>query len=269
MSTFTTEACPLRYSFMTYNVWGDKHWPARSPSLQQVFNASRPDVLMLQETTPVIIETIGSVLPRHHSVDETEMEEAEEGWERSGVDIMWNSDLFTLVNAGFKKLGIVDHQDRGLFWIRLASKVNPSVTFLVCTVQMPESNCEEEITTGVNVRIKTTMNICKALRSILKSKEPIIFGGDFNDDFHPLRILGEEFGFIDCFESLDLVPCHTHPVRPSDYEEEMKPSRTIDWIMTVLPSNCRVLSVYVKTVRGGWPPASHHMPVISIVEFGI
>ena len=40
-----------------------------------------------------------------------------------------------------------------------------------------------------------------------------IFGGDFNEDFHPLRILAEEMGMCDVFESLDLPPPITHPMR--------------------------------------------------------
>ena len=85
--------------------------------------------------------------------------------------------------------------------------------------------CNKELTTGLNQRIPASLFVCKTLRDIVKQKEPVILGGDFNDDFHPLRILNEEMGFIDVFESLDLVAPHTHPVRPSDFEEEMKPNR--------------------------------------------
>ena len=86
------------------------------------------------------------------------------------------------------------------------------------------------MTTGINQRIPATLSVCKALKdSVLtkSAKEAIILAGDFNDDYHPLRILNEEMGFIDVFESLDLVSPSTHPVRPSDFQEEMRPNRYI------------------------------------------
>ena len=136
----------------------------------QVFNAIRPDVVALQQVTPQIMDTLSSVLPSHHAVDETEMEDADSGWDKSGVNIMWNSSVFSLLGAGFTKLEMEDYPERGLFWVRLTAKCDPSVTFLVCTVHMPEASCDEEVATGVNVRIKTTLSVCKALRVIYKPK---------------------------------------------------------------------------------------------------
>jgi mRNA deadenylase 3'-5' endonuclease subunit Ccr4 len=43
-----TAGFPVRVSVMTYNVWGNMHWPQRKESLAQTLLATRPDILMLQ-----------------------------------------------------------------------------------------------------------------------------------------------------------------------------------------------------------------------------
>jgi hypothetical protein len=40
-----------------------------------------------------------------------------------------------------------------------------------------------------------------------------IIGGDFNEDFHPVRILSEEMGMTEVFECIDVPPPITHPMR--------------------------------------------------------
>ena len=100
------------------------------------------------------------------------------------------------------------------------------IALLVFDFRLPSrSGCNKELVTGINQRIEPTLLVCKALRDIVKPMEPSILAGDFNDDYHPLRILNEEMGLMDVFESLDISAPHTHPVRPSDFEEEMKPNR--------------------------------------------
>jgi hypothetical protein len=59
------------------------------------------------------------------------------------------------------------------------------------------------------------------------------------DDHHPVRNLNEELVLTDVFESLDLVPPATHPVKPSPPEEEMKPNQTLDRILCSLPLTCK------------------------------
>ena len=94
---------------------------------------------------------------------------------------------------------------------------------------MPWAGCDREIETGINQRIPCTIKACENLRSLMRIDEPVIFGGDFNDDFHPIRILNDELGLQDVFEALDQPPPVTHPVRPSSAREEMRPNRTLDW----------------------------------------
>jgi endonuclease/exonuclease/phosphatase family metal-dependent hydrolase len=219
---------------------------------------------MLQEVTEPVLTTISTVLPSHTTVTSSE-----EGWDTCGCTIYWNDSLYELKGRGFSHLDMVDYPERGVFWVRLGVRANPRLTFLAATVHFPWVGAPTELSTGVNQRIPACAKLCSALRHISAPGEAVLLAGDFNDDFHPLRILSDEMGFQEVFESLDLPPPITHPVRPSDYEEEMRPNRTLDWIMTLLPQNCRTVSAYVKSVRGGWPAASDHMPVIAVIELGL
>lgn len=58
--------------------------------------------------------------------------------------------------------------------------------------------------------------------------------------------------------------------RPSHPMEEMRPNRTLDWILSNLPSNVRVVAAFAKTIRGGSYgssiPASDHLPVMAVFE---
>lgn len=145
----------------------------------------------------------------------------------------------------------------------------PKTKIFCSTVHFPWSGCNEEIETGVNQRIRCCYKVIESLRRLTAVNEAIILGGDFNDDFHPLRILSEEFGLFDVFELLDLPPVITHPVRPSDPIEENRPNRTLDWIVCALPSSARVLGAFAKQIRGGNTsriPPSDHLPVIALFE---
>ena len=52
--------------------------------------------------------------------------------------------------------------------------------------------------------------------------------------------------------------------------EEMRPNRTLDWILSNLPSNVRVVAAFAKTIRGGSYgssiPASDHLPIMAVFE---
>eukprot|EP01039_Chlorochromonas_danica_P000446 gene446-480_t len=253
---------PIRVSIATYNVWGRKYWPQRAESLTQTLLSLRPDILLLQEVTPAIIQFLDQNLSSYSRVQSTNRP----GWTKES-NIYWNSSMFDLVDEGVGNLEMADYPDRGLFWVRLALRSDPSKTLFVSTAHFPWVGCEAEIESGVNQRILAATKVCQHLRRLIPGNEFAVFGGDFNDDFHPVRILSEECALLDVFEALDLPPPITHPVRPSDVVEEMRPNRTLDWILCNLPSHCRVVAAFAKTVRGGrFPPPSDHLPVMAIFE---
>ncbi len=253
---------PCRISVTTFNVWGNKYWAQCANPLAQTLLTLRSDVYMFQELTPDIVKHLDQNLGGYTRIRAAGVE----GWEKES-NIYWNAALFDLVDFGYGDIGSIEHPNRGFFWVRLALKTDCKMTIFFSTAHFPWTGSEEEISTGVNQRILSSVRVCEHLRRLVPPQEPAIFGGDLNDDFHPVRILSEECAFIDVFEALDLPPPITHPVRPSDPMEEMRPNRTLDWILCSLPSGCRVVGALAKTVRGGsYPPISDHLPVMAIFE---
>lgn len=252
---------PVRISVTTFNVWGSNHWPARALPLTQTLQSMRSDVYLFQEVTPAIIEHLDKNLLNYKRVESKTI-----GWSTES-NIYWNSDLLDLLDYGHGDMDMVGYPNRNLFWVRLAVKAKPSLKVFFSTAHFPWAGHDYEIETGVNQRIPAAMKVCEHFRRLVLPQECAIFGGDINDDFHPIRILGEEVGLMDVFESLDLPPPITHPVRPSDPQEEMRPNRTLDWILCSLPSQCRVIGAFAKTVRGGsHVPISDHLPVTAWFE---
>lgn len=253
---------PARVSVTTLNVWGSNYWPQRSGPLSQTMLTMRSDVYLLQEVTPDIIDFLDVNLTNYERVKENNRE----GW-RKESNIYWNKDIFEMVDSGFGDLDLEEHPLRGFFWVRLRLKSETGQTVFFSTAHFPWVGSQLEIETGVNQRIHATVKVCEHLRRLVPLNEAAIFAGDLNDDYHPIRILSDECAFSDVFEALDLPPPITHPVRPSDPREEMRPNRTLDWILCSLPSGSRVVGAYAKSVRGGaYPPISDHLPVMAIIE---
>ena len=259
----------LRVSIMTWNVWGHPGthmMPQRLSSINSLINKAIPDIILLQEINE---EILNSILQTFGELYAHVPLEEDIGWSNES-NILWRKDMFHLTEYGKVPLDMPDLPDRGLFWVKLdsACRTESFPPIILSTAHMPWLGCSTEVASGVNVRIEITKKVCKFFSQIEGLKDlPLIFTGDFNEDFHPLRVLKEEMGMIDVFESLDVPAPKTHPVRPSDPFEEMRPDRTLDWITHLLPSNCRVLAAYVKSVRGGYPPPSDHMPVVAVFEF--
>jgi len=302
---------------MTLNVWGENLWPQRSNAMQKLLRVTQPDILLLQEVKPCIIDFLDATLSSTHErvqkgkQDEDEEEEGgkvkEAGWWHES-NIYYNKTLFSLADYGLCDLQMEDHKLRGLFWARLVVKGVPQVSggqplsLFVSTVHLPWVGCKSELRTGINQRIPATMNIVKHLRALCSIPTPpeasgssaadgggssatasssppeevVILGGDFNEDFHPVRILNEQAEMIDVFTLSDTPPPITHPLRPSSAREETRPSRTLDWLMCRLPSSCRLIGAYAKNSRGGgesehegatgYFPASDHAPVLAFFE---
>jgi endonuclease/exonuclease/phosphatase family metal-dependent hydrolase len=266
MSDFESKYFPARVSVTTFNVWGDELWPERSNQMSQCLQTLKSDVYLLQEVTPAIIEFLDNSLISYKRVTPSSTSESSLSWTTES-NIYWNDNLFTLVDYGCSGLDIIDYPRRSLFWVRLSLRAQPYLTLFVSTAHLPWPGCPTELRTGMNQRIPAVLKACENFRKLLAPDEPVIFAGDFNEDFHPLRILEDELGFQEVFEMLDQPPPATHPVRPSSYTEERKPDRTIDWILCSLPPDCRVVAASVKELRGGaMPPVSDHKPVTAIFE---
>ena len=206
--------------------------------------------------------TIQRGLPEYSYIQDTE----KAGWSTES-NIFYKNTLLELVSYGLDDLNMEGYANRGLFWARMCIK-DSDITLFVSTAHFPWVGNDVEIRTGLNQRIPAAANVAKHLSRLVHPNEPSIFGGDFNEDFHPLRILNEEAAMVDVFEALDLPPPITHPNRScGDLFETQRPNRTLDWICTSLPSNCRVIAAFCKAIRGGsFPPPSDHNPIVAVIE---
>lgn len=175
--------------------------------------------------------------------------------------------MLEVVTYGYSSYNNQELPLRGLFWARLRCCSDRRLSIFVSTVHLPWTGNATEVLTGVNQRIVCMHPVITALNTlILPSDTAAFIGGDFNEDFHPNRML-RSIGFKDVFELFDVPPPITHPVRPSSPFEELRPNRTLDWIFCRMPDPCRVVSALAKGVRGGgFPPPSDHLPVLCIVD---
>jgi hypothetical protein len=206
--------CPYRFSLTTFNVWGKQYWPERSEPLNKLFSTLKSDIYLLQEVTPEIIYFLDTHLLKYKRVTSStdETKPLPRGW-LTESNIYWNDELFALKDYGQCQLDLTEYPDRCLFWVRLSIRINPSMHIFVSTAHFPWVGSSEEILSGINQRIPTSLKVCQYFRRLFGEGECVIFGGDLNDDYHPIRILNEEMGFVDVFEALDLSPPITHPVR--------------------------------------------------------
>lgn len=213
----STERLPMRVSIATFNVWGDERITAREESLAGTVSRLSPDVLLLQEVTESNSAVLRRALPDHVNLQMNNNDYSM----RSGGDIMWNRRYFDLIDSGFASINSSEYPHRGLHWARLAVK-HSDISVFVCTAHLPWCGSHLEVETGYNSRIAATDVIAAAISDLSPPSVNIIFGGDLNEDFHPLRILNNKLGLTDVFAQLDIIPPITHPVRPSDPREEMR-----------------------------------------------
>jgi exonuclease III len=217
---------------MTFNIWGNEHLTERSLNLCNVLSTLYPDLLMLQEVTAENLQLVQKSLPTHQHLENFLQESSDGEGKLFENTIFWNHSIFDFVQSGFMSFHHPDYSQRGLHWVRLAFHENIDDQFIIATTHLPWVGSHEEISSGVNQRIQCSKLVLSFLNSIRKPGEPVIFGGDLNDDFHPLRILrgdnqqdsSSNLSLRDVFEILDLPPQITHPVRPSDAREEMRVS---------------------------------------------
>lgn len=294
----------IRISVMTFNAWGKHYWPQRRDSLKSLLSNIIPDIILFQEVTREILLAAQEALPGYRYIydekhDTSEISSAPAGWFNES-NILYSPDILEAKEYGIFPLDMQAHPHRGLFFGRFSVKQNPNIKILFSTAHLPWTGSIQEVSQSLNPRIELTQSIINYLRHYVEAnpQDNLVFCGDLNEDFHPIRIL-KQSGMRDVFDWLDLPPEVTHPVRPSDKEEENRPNRTLDWITCSFPPHklcsltsrhaaaessssasepvsgltpgrhSRVLAAFVKKVRGGGMgaiPPSDHMPVVAILQ---
>jgi hypothetical protein len=246
--------CPIRFVVCTYNLWNDERWPDRQEPLRRFLEYHVPDILCVQELRPVTCELVDAAMDRHQRVVDPF-----DGWLREG-NIYWNTELFDLVEYGAEDIGMFEELRR-LFWIRLHLQgTDEGRTLFVSTAHYTWPGNQVEKKGGSNPRVAQAKKTIEVLNNLVPQSEPLLFMGDLNDFYHPLRIL-REGGLIDSFSALGRYPSPTWPAVPiRQGTPEMD-----DWMLhrgPIRPMISAVVDFYV----GDLPP-SDHMPIITTYRF--
>ena len=199
---------PVRLSVMSFNVWGNDRWPERREALQETIRRHRPDIIGLQEVTPDILEAIVEALPTHKYI----IDDSNKGWSYES-NIVWNDDLLQKRDHRYIDLGFEDNPLRGFFMAQFDIRANHNLNFF-STVHLPWQGSPTEIRTGVNQRLVLASKIATLTQDdIFKTRMgqalPVILTGDFNEAFHPQRVLRQLAEFEDVF-SIVGVPAPSH-----------------------------------------------------------
>ena len=115
-------------------------------------HTSRPDILMLQESTQDIVDCIAATLLSHQYIKDFS---SHKGWGCES-NIFYDNTLFKEVEHGVCSLDMADYPNRGLFWLRLRVRAHPDRTIFFCTCHMPWPGCAAEVSSGVNQRLLCT-----------------------------------------------------------------------------------------------------------------
>lgn len=180
-----------------------------------------PDVLLVQELHPLIMQCILKALPEHACVQDDFL-----GWTQEG-NIFFRKSMFTEVSHGCMDIGQCE-PNRRLFWARLeCAQSHKKALFATAhfTWQGHPAECESD----VNLRKAQARKTAAALDSLQSEDEPCFFGGDLNEGYWPKRVLSEA-GFVDCFSALQFPCLATHPTRPSVAHEEHNADHALDWL---------------------------------------
>ncbi|ADJ28871.1 endonuclease/exonuclease/phosphatase family protein [Nitrosococcus watsonii] len=238
-----------RFVVCTYNLWQDERWPERQEPLRQFITLHRPDILCVQELCPQSQSLLDQTLPTHQRVDDPF-----EGWKRES-NIYWNESLFYLLEYGAENIGILE-QWRRLFWVRLQPQITGGPPLLVATAHYTWPGNHQERNDRVNVRVAQALNTVKMLRRLATQSSPLLFMGDLNDHYLPLKVL-QEGGLTDCFTALGRIPQITRPAYPT----YVHTPQVVDWVLhwgPLQPMTSDVVDFFVGDVA-----PSDHKPLLA------
>lgn len=240
---------PVRFTVCTGNLWGEERWQERQEALRQFLALHQPDILGLQELTRASRDLIDATLPQHRRIEDNFP-----GWEQEG-NLFWNSALFELIEYGAEEIGQLEEWRR-LFWARLRVKDEAGSKLLVATAHLSWPGNEPEKVDGLNRRMLQTQKAIAVLNQLAGPEERMLYMGDFNEYYHPLRLL-REAGFKDSFEALGRVPQPTYAV----YSYKGRSAEALDWILQrgpLYPMSSEVVDFYASDYA-----VSDHRPVLA------
>lgn len=243
----------FRFSILTLNLWNTEHWKRRELTVNALLKKFDPDICCFQELRPETVAVIDQWLDTHQRIHDPFC-----GWENEG-NFYFRNDMFSLKEYGALDLSMPE-KNRRLFWIRL--KVSGTdKTMFVSTVHLTHQGNGDEIQTGYSYRHKEALTMAENLPLLQNGEEPGIVCGDFNDPFHPSRILAE-VGYSEIFNALGLLSPVTFPSQP--VTDEIQMTEAIDRIMAKGPLK-PILAAVPRFYANG-TSASDHWPVMAVYE---
>lgn len=240
---------PFRFVACTYNLWKDKRWPERAAPLRQFMALHQPDILCVQELCPQSRDLLDQVLTTHQRVEDTF-----KGWETEG-NIYWNQDLFNLIGYGAEEVGILE-QWRRLFWVQLQPHDLEAPSLLVATAHYTWPGNHQEREDRINIRTLQARNTVEALNRLEATSAPLLFMGDLNDHYSPLKVL-QQAGLTDCFTALGRIPQVTRPAFPT----HVHTPEVVDWMLhwgPLQPMACDVADFFAGDIA-----PSDHKPLLA------
>lgn len=240
MTCFVSSAT---FSLMTYNLWKTDgvptYWDIRRGVLLRQLKKLDPDIMVVQELHPDIMECILEALPGHKFIESKPGEEAFHGYTNEG-NIFYRGSMFREVDSGYEDIK-QEEEFRRLFWIRLEFICNGK-TALFSNAHFTWQGHDKELLSDVNLRKIQSKQTVEKLNALQKDTEPCFFGGDLNESYYPKEYLSAS-GFVDCFSALSL-PCRpTHPNRPTLSAEDTLADQTLDWLFARPGRKCSSDSV--------------------------
>lgn len=243
----------LRFSIMTLNLWNTEKLEIRKPSINKFFQIFQPDFLCIQEIRQETRTFLDIILQNYSRVEDDFL-----GW-RDESNIYYNKKLFEEVDHGRVDL-LMPETNRGLFYLRAKSKSTDDIIF-VSTAHLTHQGNADELATGCSYRHNEAILLSNAINKLTKNDEGVIVCGDFNDPFHPMRIISEKTNLSEVFRTLHLEAPITFP--NSQISDEYYLVESIDKIMHNYKLKPIMASSPKLTLSTG---ISDHYPVEAIFE---
>jgi len=251
-----------RISVLTFNVWNTDHLAERTPALQDFFTRFDADIICLQEVRPETLALFDKFLVTSHSRISEQKDEP--GWMCEG-NIYYRHDMFSVMEFGAFDVGMSAKKSLRRQWWANLKLISTGQKIHVSTVHYTWEGHADECLTGVSPRVEYTHATLSFLLQHLPQVDAMVFCGDFNDRYHPRRIL-QGVNLVDTFSQLGLPMQSTWPTPTWNWTEDARGGVDFvcDWIFTC-PRVKTLSAQIVKHAFKGVNP-SDHFPLLSVLE---
>lgn len=238
---------------MTLNLWNTEKIDIRIDSIINFFKIYKPDFLCIQELRKLTRDLLDKELVGYSRVHDSFI-----GW-RDESNIYYNKEMFSEVEHGRINLNMPE-ENRGLFYLRAKVKETHQKLF-ISTIHLTHQGNADEINTSYSYRQNEAKIVGLSLNNLVEENEGAIVCGDFNDPYHPVRIISKETEFVEVYKSLQLEAPITFPC--STISKEYGLVESLDKIM----HNSMLFPIIANSPRMVLSQGvSDHYPVMAVFE---